>query len=117
QATPDADQQKRPRAWSAEEFLDREFAPKEPLIDGLLNKRDLVALAGRRREGKTSVAINLGVAVAAPSEEFLGYRISQTGRSLLLLLEDDPGELQDKLRRVIGDCKTEGRLRIVTRDD
>lgn len=105
------------RTWSAEEFLDRRFEAKEPLIEGLLHKRDLVALAGRRREGKTTLAVNLGVALAIPSKEFLGYPIPKAGRSLLLLLEDDAGELQDKLKRITDGRTTDGRLRIVTRDD
>jgi hypothetical protein len=77
----------------------------------------MVALAGRRREGKTTLALNIGVALALPLPEFLGYKIPVARRSLLLLLEDDPGELQEKLRRVTNGQSTEGRLRIVTRDD
>ena len=35
----------------------------------------------------------------------------------LFILEDDPGEYQEKLRKVIGTRDTAGRIKIVTRDD
>jgi hypothetical protein len=95
----------------------RHFAPKEPLLEGLLHRRDLIAMAARRRGGKTSFATNLAVAGAIPLPDFLGYKIPQAFRSLLFILEDDPGEYQGKLQKVIGARDTAGRIRIVTRED
>jgi hypothetical protein len=105
------------RAWSAEEYLGRQFPPKEPLLKGLLHRRDQVALGARRRHGKTSLVTNIAIALAVPVAEFLGYEIPQAFRSLLLILEDDPGEYQEKLQRVIGTRDTGGRIKIVTRED
>jgi CheY-like chemotaxis protein len=105
------------KAWTGEEFIGREFPPKEPLIEGLLHRRDLVCLAARRRNGKTSILTDLAVSLAVPVKDFIGYIIPEPRRSLLLVLEDDPGEYQEKLRKVIGDRNTEGRIRIITRDD
>ncbi len=105
------------RAWSAEEFLARRFAPKDPLVTDLLHARDLVALGARRRHGKTSLCTNLAVALAEPAPDWVGYEIPQARRSLLLILEDDPGEYQEKLRRVIADRDTRGRIRVMCRDD
>jgi len=105
------------RAWSAEDYLARRFPPKEPLVTGLLHRRDLVAFGARRRNGKTSLVTNLAVAGAVPVGDFLGYKIPAPWRSLLFILEDDPGEYQEKLRKVIGTRDTAGRLKIVTRED
>jgi hypothetical protein len=105
------------RAWSAEDFISHCFPPKEPLLKGLLHRRDQVAMAARRRGGKTSFAINVAVAGAVPLPDFLGYEIPLAFRSLLFLLEDDPGELQVKLRKVVGAHDTAGRIRIITRED
>ncbi len=98
-----------------EDFLKKAFKPKDLLISDLLRSRDLVTLAGRRREGKTTFLINLCVALAA-SDKFLGYEIPKHRRSLSLFLEDDPGELQMKLARVVKDRDTAGRIQIVTRE-
>src|SRR5579862_5993507 len=105
------------KAWTGEEFLQRTFPTKEPLVEGLLNRRDLVSLAARRRHGKTSLVTGLAVALAAPAKEFIGYPIPEPRRSLLLILEDDPGEYQQKLKKVIGGRETAGRIKIITRDD
>jgi hypothetical protein len=102
--------------WTAEEFLKREFPSKEPLIEGLLNMRDLVTLAARRRNGKTTLLTNIPVALAT-AQDYLNYRIPQTRRSLGFYLEDDPGEYQEKLKRIIADRATGDRIRIMMRDD
>jgi hypothetical protein len=82
----------------ADDFLMRPLPPKEPLIDEFLHCRDLVAIGARRRHGKTSLVMQMAIALANDSE-FLGYTIPEPRRSLLILLEDDPRELQDKLRK------------------
>ncbi len=105
------------KARTAERFLQMTFPPKEPLVQDLVHRRDLVALGARRRHGKTSLITNLGVALAAPVDDFLGYKIPKPRRSLLLMLEDDPGEYQEKLKRVVGQLDTQGRISIITRDD
>ena len=102
--------------WSTEKFLQRQIPPKEPLVKDLLHRRDLVTCAGRRRHGKTTFLINLCVAIAS-SNKFLGYEIPEHRRSLMLLVEDDPGELQEKLGRVTKGKDIQGRIRIVTRED
>ncbi len=102
--------------WLAEEFLELQIPPKEPLVKDLLHLRDLVTLAGRRRHGKTTFLSNLCVALAL-GNDFLGYEIPEPRRSLMLLLEDDPGELQGKFARVVEGKDTQGKIRIVTRED
>jgi len=104
-------------APTAEEFLARAYPPKEPLIEGLLHRRDLVAFGAKRRNGKTSLLTNMAVALAVGVPEFLGYAIPAARRSLLFMLEDDPGEYQNFLKEFIADRATGGRIRVITRDD
>jgi len=59
----------------AEDFLKQPMPPKEPLVQDLLHRRDLVALGARRRNGKTSFVTDLAVALALGAGEFLGYAI------------------------------------------
>jgi len=101
----------------AEDFLNKTMPTKEPLVEGLLHQRDLVALGARRRNGKTSFVTDLAVNLALGPGEFLGYNIPAARRTLLVNLEDDPGEYQEKLRRVVGGRDLGGRLRLLTRED
>src|SRR5207245_2392407 len=78
-------------------FLRQAHPPKDPLATGLINRRDLVALGARRRHGKTTFVIQLALDLATGAPAFLDYPIPEPRRSLLLLLEDDPVELQDKI--------------------
>ena len=86
-------------------------------MTGLLHRRDLVALGARRRHGKTNLALNLAVSLAEPASEFLGYPIPQARRTLLVLVEDDPGELQDRLRRLVANEFAANKITLVTRED
>jgi hypothetical protein len=104
------------QATTAEEFLAREYPEKEPLARGLLHRRDLVALGARRRNGKTTFLSNLAVALAS-APAFLGYEIPEPRRTLLLVLEDDPGEYQNFLRRIVGHRQLKGAVRVLTRED
>src|SRR5262245_45200293 len=89
-------------------FLNRGVVSKRPLINSLLYSRDLVAFGARRRNGKTTFLMDLALA-GALGEPFLGYEIHKPFRTLLLLLEDDPTELQDTLRKQLaGDQPPEG---------
>ena len=86
---PDREAQiKQVRALSAEEFLAVEIPEKEPIIDGLVHKRDLVGFGARRRHGKTSVMINMAVEGAVGAPDFLGYSIPKAFRSLLVNVGD-----------------------------
>ena len=104
-------------AVTAEDYLRREYPPKEPLIDGLIHRRDMIAFGARRRHGKTTLLTNMAVAMAVPTAEFMGYRIPQRRRSLLLMLEDDPGEYQATLRKLVGDRELGGSIQVLTRVD
>lgn len=101
-----------------EQFLERPFPPKTPLIENLLYARDRVMLAGRRRHGKTTFSVQLCWDAASGQLDMLGNLIPRPFRVLGIFLEDDAAELQGKFRAVKLDPRTtEGRLHIETRED
>src|SRR5689334_20572674 len=106
-----------PVAHTLEHFLAEEQPKKEPLVEHLLSRRDLVAFAARRRHGKTSFVTNLAVALASGPGEFLGYQIPEPRRSLLLVLEDDPGDFQALARSFAGQRRLGERIRLLNRQD
>lgn len=100
-----------------ESFIARDFPLKESLIAGLLNRRDMVALVGRRRHGKTTFTANLALALTLPRDNFLGYLIPKPQKVLALYLEDDAGEVQIRLKRMSKDELPGERLALYTRED
>jgi hypothetical protein len=101
---------------TAERFLAMKLPPKESLIDGLLSRRDLITLGARRRHGKTTFVMQLACDGAIESS-FLGYTIPAPFRTLLLLLEDDVCELQNKLLKQKGERDFGERVALYTRED
>jgi hypothetical protein len=102
---------------TAEKFLNRAIPPKEALVEGLLYRRDLVCFAGRRRHGKTTILSGLAMALTIPKTEFLGYEITAPRRVAVFFLEDDAGELQNKLGRLLKGQEPPARLAVYTRSD
>jgi AAA domain-containing protein len=105
------------RVQTFESFQVRSFPPKEDLITGLLHRRDIVALVGRRRHGKTTFMANLALSVSLPHANFLGYSIPKAIRVLILYLEDDAGEVQIRLKRMSRGELPGERLALYTRED
>ncbi len=83
------------------DFLNQTLPVKEPLVNGLLHRRDLVAVGARRRNGKTTLVLNLAIAGTTGAQTFLGYEIPRPFTSVLFMLEDDPAELQEKLKLML----------------
>jgi hypothetical protein len=113
-----AEEAKRPlpfRPQTAERFLTRTFPDKEPLIEGVLYRRDIVSLTARRRHGKTTLQQNIAVA-GSEKREYLGYVIPKPFRTVSFYLEDDGRELQMKLARMAGGSAPE-RFHLYTRQD
>lgn len=69
------------------------------LVDGLIARGILVAVAGEPRSTKSWVTNDLGIAVAS-GQDFLGYRVPKPGRVLLVQEEDTRGELQRGLSQL-----------------
>lgn len=101
--------------WNCSDFLNHKFPPKDPLVEGLLHRRDMVAFVARRRHGKTTFLLNLAVA-GATATNFIGHKIPTPFRTLLLTLEDDSGDLQAALIPIVGGANTDG-IKVVTKDN
>src|SRR5215831_11775076 len=99
------------------DFLDKSLPKKEPLVEGLIYRRDNCTLVGRRRHGKTTLVSNLVLALTLPKPDFLGYPIPEMRRVLIFYLEDDPAELQEKLQLQTGGGNTTDRLHLFTKED
>lgn len=87
------------RAQPLPSFLQRVLPPKDALVEGLLYKRDIVAMLARRRHGKTTFASQMALALACGEPHFLGYKIPRKRNVVFYYLEDDPTEVQLKLAR------------------
>src|SRR5690242_9559327 len=91
-----SDQKKKtlPTAKSLKPFLETQFPEAETFIEGMLYRRDLVAIQGRRREGKTTLIMQLALSLTVdPSVKFLGKKVISPRRVLVYLLEDDAKQL------------------------
>lgn len=96
------EQRKLTPAKGLQTFLNAKFPEAEPLIEGLLYRRDLVAVQGRRREGKTTLLMQVGLSLAAePCFPFLGRTVQGPRRVLMYLLEDDARQLQDRFSAML----------------
>jgi hypothetical protein len=88
------------RVQNFDSFMQRKFPPKIALVEGVLHKRDIISLTGRRRHGKTTLLSNLAAAGASGRGEYLGYRIPLPFTSVFFYLEDDGGEIQNKMANI-----------------
>jgi len=84
-----------------DKFMAQKYPPKTPLIEDILFKRDRISLTGRRRNGKTTILLNIALAGVLPLDEYLGFKVRGPFRVLALFLEDDGTELQDKLKKLL----------------
>lgn len=83
---------------NATKLRDREFSDPAFLINPLA-PRGLGLLLGRPKVGKSFLALQLGLAVAL-RRPFLGRKVRETGRVLLLALEDTERRLAERLGKL-----------------
>jgi hypothetical protein len=102
---------------SLAEFMSKTLPSKEPLIDGLLYRRDAVTLVARRRAGKTTLSSYQAIQTTTGQSEFIGYSIPKKLRITFLYLEDDPTEIQEKLSRQLAGRETPEGFHLYTRHD
>lgn len=83
--------------WSYESLMDHEFPPVPFVVDSLL-PTGLALLVGRPKQGKSRLALQLCMSVAAGGV-FLGRRCAP-GETIYLALEDSPRRIQRRLREM-----------------
>jgi hypothetical protein len=88
---------------SASELIAADLEMPSYLVRNLIPAGALTVLAGKKGEGKTTLALQLGVAVARGGK-FLKRKVRVPGPVLLMTLEDSEWDLQTKLKRIIGDA-------------
>jgi len=88
-------------ALTLDKFMAEQYPAKTPLIEDILHKRDRISLTGRRRNGKTTILLNLALAGVLPLPEYLGFKVRGPFRVLAFFLEDDGAELQNKLKKLL----------------
>jgi hypothetical protein len=89
---------------SAMERHDAEPPSQSFLVPGLIPRGVITLLGGNRKIGKSTVAVELAVAVARREKEWLGFPIdtSQRGFSVCCFGEDHPGEVTRRIERMTG---------------
>jgi archaellum biogenesis ATPase FlaH len=81
---------------SADDLYHRDIPLLQPMVDGLLFK-GLTILAGRPKEGKSWLALQLALGVVSESS-FAGLRINEPGRVLYLALEEPKRRTQSRMK-------------------
>lgn len=96
-----------PIAIGLEEFLSREFPPREWVVPGLLQEKDLGMVHSFRGVGKTYFALGVAFAVASASS-FLRYDAPQRPRGVLIVDGEMPREeLQKRLLELVANSENE----------
>lgn len=92
---------------SARKLLDRKVTEYPTLIDGLLPKCGLAALAGSSDTGKSSFLRDLALTIAEGKDEFLGHQMNLThGRALYVSTEDDETSVAYLLYKQLGNTES-----------
>lgn len=102
----------RPAIYSLPEILSMEIPPPNWAVPGLLSE-GLSILAGKPKLGKSWMALNLAMTIAAGGTA-LGMAKTEAGDVLYLSLEDRLRRVQDRSRKLLKglDCTASGRLKI-----
>jgi putative DNA primase/helicase len=102
------------RVVSVEEFMAKQFRPRDYILDPVLNSQGLLMVAAPRGVGKTHVALHMGGA-AASAGTFLKWRAHKPRRVTYVDGEMPAADLQARLKTLPYKC--EGRLRVLSMDD
>ncbi len=96
-----------PLAIDLAEFLSREFPPREWVVPGLLQEKDIGMVHSFRGVGKTYFALGVAFAVASASS-FLRYEAPQRPRGVLVVDGEMPREeLQRRLLELVASSENE----------
>lgn len=99
-----------PKIYTLPDLLGTEFPPPVWVVPGLLSE-GLTILAGKPKLGKSWLALNLALTVAAGGMA-LGYRQTEPGDVLYLSLEDRLRRVQDRARKVLAGLGQEASRRL-----
>lgn len=80
---------------SGEDLYDKQYQPRQFLVDGLIQRGDFIVLAGRPKSGKSWLTLQLAQAIDQ-GQPFLG-RAATKAKVLLLALEDGQRRVHERL--------------------
>ncbi|GFN22166.1 AAA family ATPase [Thermanaeromonas sp. C210] len=84
------------KIWSADELARADLPEPSWLLPGLLPAQGLTVLAGRPKVGKSWLALDIALSLAA-SKQVLGMRPPAEAPTLYISLEDNPRRLKNRL--------------------
>lgn len=87
---------------SAQAFISSPTLRSSPVIPGLLDHEDRVVVVAAEGVGKTTLAYQVGYALAAGTHPFVHREQIKPGRVLLIDLENPSGILQRRLGKLMG---------------
>ncbi|MEU4291059.1 AAA family ATPase [Kribbella sp. NPDC026596] len=99
-------------AWTADRLMAEQFAPPRWAVPGLIPE-GLSLLAGAPKAGKSWLALNLALGIAAGAS-VLGEVAVDAGQVLYLALEDTPRRLQSRMGKILGDAPAPAGLTLLT---
>ena len=99
------------------DFMAENYPEPEPLVEGVLYLGDFTSLTGRRRNGKTTLLHNLALAGASGDQSYLDLKITRPFKTLAFYFEDDPGDMQAKLRKMLAGREANDRFHLYTKLD
>jgi hypothetical protein len=85
----------------AEEILSKQFPPTQWLVDGLIPKASVVAIAGEPKAKKTWAAMEIALAVASGRKAFGEFRTRAPADVFMVLVESNEVECQARLRSIM----------------
>jgi hypothetical protein len=85
--------------FSASDLLAKEFTPPKWAVDGILPE-GVTLLVGRPKQGKSWLALGIGIAVGTGGRALSTREVSQ-GSVLYLALEDNERRLQKRCRKLL----------------
>jgi hypothetical protein len=94
---------------SLEELLSLNLPSPPALIEGLLHEGETVVIAGRQKVGKSRLTQQMALCLAT-GEPFLGMRVPNPVRVLMVDLENRPAPLSQRFKAMGGE--TAGRLHV-----
>ena len=100
-----------PKIYSLEELREANLPRPTPIVEGLLNWGEVTLLAGRPKAGKSRLVQQLAICLSR-GEDFLGHRISDPCRVLLLDLENKPAFTKQRFERMSESKETDKNIHI-----
>ena len=96
----------------ADELLSDTIAPPRPIVEGLLNE-GMLLFGGKSKRGKSWLMLDLAVSVATGNRVWGHFDVPELQPVLYMALEDSRRRIQQRLRDIRPDVRTNGMLHLL----